>query len=106
MIGGGDRVLVVFDHDQRVALVAQGDQRFEQRGVVARVEADGWLVEHIEHAAKVRAELCGEADALGFAAGECVARAVELQVTEADALQKCEAARDFRQDVAGDQCRA
>ncbi len=68
VIGGGDGVFVVFDDDERVAVVAEVDEGLEEGGVVARVEADGGFVEHVEHAAEVRAELGGEADALGFAA--------------------------------------
>ena len=45
-------------------------ERVEQRVVVARMQADGRLVEHVEHAAQVRAELRGEPDALGFAAAQ------------------------------------
>ena len=52
---------------------------FEQRCVVARMQADGRLVEHVEHAAQVGAELRGEPDALGFAAAERVGGAVELR---------------------------
>ena len=70
VIGAADRVLVVLDHDQRIALGAQPVQRVEQRHVVARVQADGGLVEHVAHALQVRAELRGEADALRLAAGQ------------------------------------
>ena len=100
----GDGVLVVLDDDERVAVVAEVDEGFEQGGVVARVEADGGFVEHVEHAAEVGAELGGEADALGLAAGEGVAGAVELEVAEADFLEEGEALADLGQDVAGDEC--
>ena len=69
VVGGGDGVLVVLDDDEGIALVAEGDEGFEKGGVVAWMEADGGLVEHVEHAAEVGAELGGEADALGLAAG-------------------------------------
>ena len=68
VVRGGDGVLVVLDDDEGIPLVAEGDEGFEEGCVVARMEADGWLVEHVEHAAEVGAELGGEADALGFAA--------------------------------------
>ena len=57
-------------------MIAEGDESFEKGGVVAGVEADGWLIEDVEHAAQVGAELGGETDALGFPAGEGVAGAV------------------------------
>ncbi len=48
-----DRVLVVLDHHQRVALGLELLQRVEQDPVVARVQADGRLVEDVAHAAQV-----------------------------------------------------
>jgi hypothetical protein len=60
----------VLDHDHRVAEVAQPLERLEQAVVVALVEADRGLVEHVEHAREARADLAGEADALDFAARE------------------------------------
>ena len=44
------RVLVVLDHDQRIAEVAQTLERREQLVVVALVQTDGRLVEDIEDA--------------------------------------------------------
>jgi hypothetical protein len=49
-VGRADRVLVVLDHDHRVAEVAQPLERLDQAVVVALVEADAGLVEHVEHA--------------------------------------------------------
>ncbi|WDT81381.1 MAG: hypothetical protein MPW14_06440 [Candidatus Manganitrophus sp.] len=65
-----DRLLVVLDDDDRVAEIAQAPQRFEQALIVALVETDGRLVQHIEHAGEAGADLRGEADALAFAARE------------------------------------
>ena len=84
-------------------MVAEGDEGFQERGVVAGVEADGRFVEDVEDAAQVGAELGGEADALGLAAGEGVAGAVEVEVAEADFLEETEALGDLGQDVAGDE---
>jgi hypothetical protein len=58
----------VLDDDHRVADVAQAFQRFEQAGIVALVQADRGLVEHVEHAGEAGADLRGEADALALAA--------------------------------------
>src|SRR5690606_34652750 len=67
-VGVADRVLVMLDDDHGVAEVAQALERFEQAIVVALVEADARLVEHVEHAREARADLAGEADALALAA--------------------------------------
>ena len=102
VVGAPDRLLVVLDDDQRVALVAQVLQRVEQHLVVARVQADGRLVEHVADALQVAAELRREADALRLAARERRRGAVERQVAEADLLEELEPALDLADDVARD----
>ena len=68
MVGGADGVLVVLDHDHGIAEVAQPPQRFEQPRIVALVQPDRGLVEHVEHAGQPGADLRGEPDALALAA--------------------------------------
>ena len=68
VIRRGNGVFVMLDNDEGISLVTESDEGFEEGGVVARVEADGGLVEDVEDAAEVRAELGGEADALGLSA--------------------------------------
>ena len=58
----------MLDHEDRIAEIAQMFQRDEQPRIVALVQADGRLVEHIEHAGQPRADLRGQPDALAFAA--------------------------------------
>ena len=53
VVGALDGLLVVLHHQHRVAQVAQLRQRVEQAAVVARVQADGGLVQHVEHAAQL-----------------------------------------------------
>ena len=52
------------------------------------MQADGRFVEDIEHARQIRAELRGEPDALGLAAGERVGGTVEREIIQADAVEK------------------
>src|SRR3981081_4065521 len=70
VIGGADRFIVMLDHDHRVAEVAQASERRQQALIVALMQADGRLVEHIENARKTGTYLRGEPDALAFAARE------------------------------------
>ncbi len=49
-VGAANGVFVVLDHDQRIALGTQPVQCAEECGVVARVQADGRLVEDVAHA--------------------------------------------------------
>src|ERR1700722_11634302 len=52
IIGAANGFLVVLDDQDGVAQIAQGLQRGEQLTVVARVEADGGLVQNVQNAAK------------------------------------------------------
>ena len=47
VVGRQDRVLVMLDDDHRVAEIAQPPQRLQQPLVVALMQADRGLVEHV-----------------------------------------------------------
>jgi hypothetical protein len=49
VIGTLDSLGIVLDDEHGVAQVAQSSERIEQTIVVARVQSDGRLVEHVEH---------------------------------------------------------
>ena len=68
VVGGADGVLVVLDHDHGIAEVAQPFQRLKQPRIVALVQPDRGLVEHIEHAGQAGSDLRGKPDALALAA--------------------------------------
>ncbi len=102
MVGAADGVLVMLDDDQGVALGAQARQGVQQDAVVARMQADGGLVEHVAHALQPAAELGGQADALGLAAAQGGGGAVQRQVAQAHVLQEAQAAFDLGHHVAGD----
>ncbi len=70
MVGGEDRLLVMLDDDDAVAEIAEPVEGLEQPRIVALMQADRGLIEHIEHAGEPRADLRGEADALALAAGQ------------------------------------
>src|SRR5205085_3781093 len=78
IIGGADRILVMLDDDHGVAEIAEAAEGDEQPLIVALVEADARLVEHVEHAGEAGADLAGEADALALAAGERAGGAVQV----------------------------
>ena len=90
VIGGEDGLAVVLDDDHAVAEVDQAAQRLEQARVVARVQADRRLVEHVEDADQRGADLRRQADALPFAAGERLRRSIEREVVEPDVDQEAE----------------
>ena len=102
VVGGADGLLVVLDHDDRVAQVAQPLQRGDEALVVALVQADGGLVEHVEHADQAAADLAGQADALRLSAGQGAGRAGEGQVVEPHIEQELHALAHFLEDAVGD----
>ena len=69
VVGGEHRPLVVLDHDHRVAEVAQAVEGGDQLLVVALVQPDRGLVEHVHDADQAGADLGREADPLRLAAG-------------------------------------
>ena len=98
-----DRLLVVLDHDERVAEVAQAEQCVDQTLVVALVQPDRWLVEDVQHAHQLRADLRREPDALRLAAAQRVGGAVDGQVVEADVDHELQALSDLLQNLPRDE---
>ena len=102
IVGGQDRVLVMLDDDDRVAEVAQVLQRVEQAGIVALVQADRRLVEHVEHAGQARADLRGQPDALALAARQRAGIARQGEIVEADIVEEAQPLADLLEDARGD----
>ncbi len=102
VVGRADHVLVVLDDEHRVAEVAQVLQRVDQPVVVALVQADRRLVEHVHDAGQARADLRCEPDALRLAARQRLGAALERQVVEADVVQEREPRDDLLDDPLGD----
>ena len=102
VIGAADRIFVVLNDDYRVAEVAQIGQRREQALVIALVQADRRLVQHVHHADQSRAYLAGQPDPLGLAAGQRLGAAVERQVVESDVDQEAQAFVDLLDDLRRD----
>jgi hypothetical protein len=66
------------------------------------MQADRRLVENVEHAGQVRANLRGETDALPLTAGERRRRACEREIADADVVQEAHAVADLLEDAHGD----
>src|SRR5690606_16833504 len=97
-----DRLLVVLDDHEGVAEVAQRLERTDETSVVALVQADRRLVEHVEHAREPRADLRRKTDALRLAARQRPGRAAQRQVVEAHAEQELKADADLAKHLRGD----
>ena len=98
VVGGAHRALVVLDDDHRVAEVAQPVEGRDQLLVVALVQADRGLVEHVHDADQAGADLGREADPLRLAAGERAGRAGQREVADADVLEEGEPFGDLAHD--------
>ena len=105
VIGVADRILVMLDDDHRVAEIAQPLQRRQQPVVVALMQADRRLVEHVEHAGEAGADLRGQADALALAARQRAGGARQGQIFEPDIAQEAQPLVDLLQDALR-RCRA
>ena len=57
VVGGADGLLVVLHDDHRVAEIPEAQQCLQQAGVVALVQPDGRLVQHVEHPHEAAADL-------------------------------------------------
>ena len=102
VIGGADRVFIVFHHDHCITQVAQAYQRTQQALVVALVQADAGFVQHVHHPDQAGADLRRQAYALGFTAGQRVGLAFQGQVIQAYVYQEAEPFADFLDDLGGD----
>jgi hypothetical protein len=60
----------MFDDEQRVSAVAEIPQNSEEFLIVAGMKSNRGFVQNVKDALKVRAELGGKADALGFTSRE------------------------------------
>lgn len=98
VVGTTDRILVVFDHEHRVAQIAQMLERFDEALVIALMKADGGLVEDIEHTHKACADLCRKTNALRFATRKRGGRTFKREVTEAHVHQETQALGDLLHD--------
>ena len=93
---------IVLDHEHGVSEIAKPFQRRQQLLVVPVMEADRRLVEDVENAGELRADLGGEANALGFPAGEGPRSAIEGEIAEPDVEQELQPRVDLGEDRLGD----
>jgi len=101
-VGGAHRLLVVFHDQDGVAQVAHPLQGGDEPGVVALMQADARLVQHVEHAHELAADLRRQPDALRLAAAQRARRALQRQVVKADVDHEAQPLANLLQDRLGD----
>ena len=103
VVGGPHGVLVVLHHNEGIAQIPQAAEGSQQLVVVPLVQADGGLVQNIQHPHQAAADLRGQPDTLALAAGQGTAGTGQGQVAEAHRLQKAQPGADLLQDLCGDE---
>ena len=103
VIGGPHRVLVVLDHQHRIAHVPQPLEGRQQTVVIPRVQADGRFVQDVQHADQPAPDLAGQADSLRLAAGQRRGGPAQGQVVQPHIQQEPQPPSDFLEDFAGNQ---
>ena len=102
VVRGQDGLQVVLHHQHRVAQVAHLLEGADELQVVPLVQADARLVQHVEHALELAADLGGETNALALAAGQGGRAAVQGEVAEAHVIEKPQPLADLLQHFLGD----
>ena len=102
VVGLADRVLVMFHHDHRIALIPQVFQRGQKPVVVALVQTNRRFVQNIENARQARADLAGQTDTLAFTARQSACIPRQCQILKPHVVQEPKAFANFLQDRAGD----
>ncbi len=77
-------------------------ERCQQLIVVPLVQADGWLVQNIQHPHQGGTDLGCQPDALAFAAGQGAGGPGEGQITQSHVRQELEPGLDLLDDLLGD----
>ena len=106
VVRGPHGLFVVFHDEDGVAHVAQPFEAREQAGIVARVEADAWLVENVKDADQSRADLAREANALRFAPRERWRGAIEGEIVQPNIQEEAKPIPNLLQQLPGDHPRS
>ena len=97
-----NRFLIVLDHDDGISQVAEPAQGRQEPRVVALMQPDAGLIEHIKNAGQPRADLRRQPDALRFPTGKRAAFPVERKIIEPDFDQKLQPRIDLAHDLRDD----
>lgn len=99
---GADDGLIVFNHEDGVAGLAEFAEKAEQAVGVAGMESDAGFIEDEEGSGEASAQATREVDPLKFSSGEGAGSAVECQVAQAHAEKKAKTFPDvFQRGLGG-----
>ena len=103
VVGRSHRFFIMLDDNDRVAHVAQVVQCIEQPFVIARMQANRWLVQNVQHTDQTRPNLTGQSNALRFTSRQRRGGAIERQIVEPHIQQEPQACTDLLEHFRGDQ---
>lgn len=86
VVGDEDRLGLVFDDEDRIALVPQRQQQVIHRADVVRMQADRRFVEDIGDVRERRTQVADQFDPLRLSPGQRSRRSVQRQISEADVV--------------------
>ena len=101
IVRSADRLLVVLNHQDGVAKVAQPLQCVEQPDIVPLVQTDTGLVQDVEDTHERAADLGRQTDALPLPSRQRGGRPIQRQVIQPDVYQESQPLPDLFQDAAG-----
>ena len=93
MVGNRNRLRLVLDDEDGVALVAQPQQQIVHALNVVRVQPDRRLVEDVGHVGERRPEVADHLGALRLTARQRAGRPVEAEIAESDLHERVERVR-------------
>ena len=92
---------IVLNHDQRVTRIAQLLHHGDDPLHVARMQADGGLVEHEQRVDQRGTQRSGQVDPLHFTTGQRARLSVECEIAQANIGQVAETTADLTQQQVG-----
>ena len=95
------RILIMLDHNKRIAKIPQMLECGQQAVVIALMQANARLIQDIQHSDKSGSDLRREAYALRFTAGQRTSRTGKREIIESNIEQKAKARMDLLQDLRG-----
>ena len=78
----------MLNHNDRIALITQVFKRGQKSVIVPLMQANAWLIKHIEHALQPRTDLTCKANPLAFSTRKCARIARQSEIFEPDIVQE------------------
>ena len=74
VVSSANCIFIVLDHNNGITQITQVDKRTQQTFVIALVQANRRLIQHVHYTDQTRADLACQTNTLGLTAGECFCR--------------------------------